>query len=102
MRLGLWIILDRTAPRAASARAGSEWFVGASAGAAARSWLSLGSMSPDREIGSVLVSSSLPVARALASDTLRSKAFWRWVFPAFIPADFAVSLLNLVICLHLW
>ena len=101
-RLGLWIILDSTEPRAASTRAGSECVVGASAGAGARSWLSIGFMSPDRGIGSVLVSSSLPVARALASDTLRSKAFWWWVLPAFIPADFAVSVLNLVICLHLW
>ena len=85
------MIFDRTEPRAASTRAGSEWFVGLSAGAIARSWLSFGSMSPDRGIGSVLVSSSLPVARALASDTLRSRAFWRWVLPAFIPALLAVS-----------
>lgn len=102
MRLGLWIILDRTEPRAASARAGSEWFVGASAGAIARSWLSLGSTSPDRGIGLSLVSSSFPISRALASDTLRSKAFWRWVFPALIPAVLAVSWLNRVICLRLW
>ena len=102
MRLGLWIILDRTEPRAASTRAGSEWFVGLSAGAGARSWLSLGSMSPDRGIGSVLVSSSLPTFMALASEVLRSKAFWRWVFPAFIPAVLAVSWLNRVIWLHLW
>ena len=101
-RLGLCMIFDRTEPRAASTRAGSECVVGLSVGAIARSWLFLGSMSPDWEIGSVLVSSSLPVARALASDTLRSRAFWRWVFPAFIPADFAVYVLNLVICLHLW
>ena len=96
------MIFDKTEPRAASTRAGSEWFVGASAGAAARSWLSLGSMFPDTGIGLSLVSSSFPTSRALASDTLRSKAFWRWVLPAFIPADFAVSVLNLVICLHLW
>ena len=76
--------------------------MGLSAGVIARSWLSIGSMSPDRGIGLSLVSSSFPTSRALASDTLRSKAFWWWVFPAFIPADFAVSLLNLVICLHLW
>ena len=58
------MIFDKTEPSAASTRAGSEWFVGLFAGAGARSWLSLGSTSPDREIGSVLVSSSLPVARA--------------------------------------
>ena len=101
-RLGLWIILLRTEPRAASTKAGSECVVGLSAGAAARSWLSLGSMSPDTGIGSVLVSSSLPASRALASEALRSKALRAWVFPALIPAVLAVSVLNLVICLHLW